>query len=53
MPASMPEVRFPHSPAAASDKKGGSLFLPEKKKILKRSCPLHPLQLQPQRSAPA
>ena len=47
------EACFPHSPAAASDKKGGSLFLPEKKKILKRSCPLHPLQLQPQRSAPA
>ena len=45
---------FPHRPAAANDKKkGGSLFLPEKKKILKRSCPLHPLQLQPQRSAPA
>ena len=47
------EACFPHSPAAASDKNGGSLFLPERKKILKRSCPLHPLQLQPQRSAPA
>ena len=47
------EACFPHSPASASDKKGASLFLPERKKSLKRSCPLHPLQLQPQRSAPA
>ena len=45
---------FPAQPRRRErQKKGANFSLPERKKILKRSCPLHPLQLQPQRSAPA
>ena len=55
-----PQPSLPHwrlvsrtAPPPRAKKKGANLSLPERKKILKRSCPLHPLQLQPQRSAPA
>ena len=55
-----PQPSLPHwrpvsrtAPPPRATKKGANLSLPERKKILKRSCPLHPLQLQPQRSAPA
>ena len=55
-----PQPFLPHwrlvsrtAPPPRATKKGANLSLPERKKILKRSCPLHPLQLQPQRSAPA
>ena len=55
-----PNPSLPHwrlvsrtAPPPRATKKGANLSLPERKKILKRSCPLHPLQLQPQRSAPA